>query len=89
MLFMVIEHFKHGDPAPIAQRFRESGRMLPEGVTYHTSWVNSEGTCCFQVMEAADPGLLTAWVQRWSDLIDFEIVAVTTSTDFWSRRQPT
>jgi len=43
MLFMVIERFKHGDPAPIGQRFRQNGRMLPEGVSYHASWVDSAG----------------------------------------------
>jgi Protein of unknown function (DUF3303) len=87
MLFMVIEHFKQGDPAPIGQRFRENGRMLPEGVNYHASWLDSEGARCFQVMEASDPGLLNSWVQRWSDLIDFEIVPIETSADFWSKRQ--
>jgi uncharacterized protein DUF3303 len=87
MFFMVIEHFKQGNPGPIGQRFRESGRMLPDGVTYHASWVDSKGARCFQVMEAPSPESLEAWVQRWSDLIDFEIVQVTTSADFWSKRQ--
>jgi len=40
MLFMVIERFKHADPKPIGERFRQSGRRLPEGVTYHASWVD-------------------------------------------------
>lgn len=88
MLFMVIERFKQGDAAPIGQRFRRSGRMLPEGVSYHASWVDSEGARCFQLMEAPHPELLDAWVRRWSDLIDFEIVPVVTSGDFWSARQP-
>jgi len=51
MLFMVIERFKDGDAAPIGKRFKFRGRMLPEGVTYHASWVDSTGTRCFQVME--------------------------------------
>jgi hypothetical protein len=57
MLFMVIEHFKNG-AGPIGERFQQSGRMLPEGVAYHASWVDSTGTRCFQIMEAALPELL-------------------------------
>jgi Protein of unknown function (DUF3303) len=85
MLFMVIEHFKHGDAKPIGERFKRSGRMLPEGVTYHASWVDRAGTRCFQLMEAAHPELLNAWVRSWDDLVDFEIVPVTTSADFWAK----
>ena len=78
MLFMVIERFKYGDATPIGERFKRSGRMLPEGVVYHASWVDSAGTRCFQVMEAPHPELLNLWVRRWADLVDFEIVPVVT-----------
>jgi len=84
---MVIERFKHGDAVPIGKRFKLSGRMLPEGVTYHASWVDSTGTRCFQVMEALRPELLNAWVRCWGDLIDFEIVPVLASADFWAKKQ--
>ncbi len=85
MLFMVIERFKHGNARPIGERFKRRGRMLPEGVTYHASWVDSTGSRCFQVMEAPHPESLNAWVSHWNDLIDFEIVPVLTSTDFWAK----
>jgi hypothetical protein len=62
--------------------------MLPEGVKYHASWVDAAGTCCFQVMEAQQPELLNTWISHWEDLIDFEIVPVLTSADFWATRQP-
>ena len=52
MLFMVIERFKHGNPRLIGERFQRKGRMLPEGVAYHASWVDPAGARCFQVMEA-------------------------------------
>jgi hypothetical protein len=42
---------------------------------------------CFQIMEAPHPESLYAWVGRWDDLIDFEIVPVLTSTDFRARTQ--
>ncbi len=41
MLFMVIEHFKDCDALPAYRRFRDRGRMTPEGLTIHDSWVES------------------------------------------------
>lgn len=83
MLFMVIESFR--DLRLIGQRFERHGRMLPEGVTYHASWVDSTGSRCFQLMEAPDEESLQVWVGRWQDLVDFEIVRVLPSREFWSR----
>ena len=85
MLFMVIERFKDGNARPAGERFAKSGRMLPEGVTYHASWVDLAGTRCFQVMGAPDPDLLKVWASRWDDLIDFEIIPVLTSGEFWDQ----
>jgi hypothetical protein len=36
-------------------------------------------------MEAPHLELLTTWVKRRDDLIDFEIIPVLTSSDFWSK----
>jgi hypothetical protein len=85
MLFMVIERFKPESVRLIGERFKQSGRMLPEGVTYRASWVDAAGTKCFQVVEAERPELLRTWVSRWDDLIDFEVVAVLISADFWAK----
>jgi hypothetical protein len=85
MLFMVIEHFKNADPKPIGERFERSGRMLPDGLTYHASWVDVTGSRCFQVMEATHRELLDAWISRWDDLIDFEVIPVLFSADFWAK----
>ena len=84
MLFIVIESFKRNDAKPVGERFRHRGRMMPEGVKYHASWVDLEGRRCFQVMEAADERLLREWTANWSDLVDFEVVPVVTSAQFWS-----
>jgi hypothetical protein len=59
--------------------------MLPEGVAYHASWVDSAGARCFQVMEASDRELLNLWASRWDDLVEFEIAPVQTSVDYWSQ----
>ena len=80
-LFMVVEHFRNGDAAPVYQRFRERGRLAPEGVTYVGSWVDEPMTKCFQVMETADRALLEQWMSAWSDLVDFEVHPVVTSTE--------
>jgi hypothetical protein len=39
MLFMVIERFKNGDAVPVYRRYREKGRMMPDGLKYVDSWV--------------------------------------------------
>jgi hypothetical protein len=33
-LYMVVEHFKNNDALPVYRRFREHGRMAPDGLTY-------------------------------------------------------
>jgi hypothetical protein len=87
MLLMVIERFKNGDAGPIGERFRRDGRMLPEGVVYHASWVDPAAARCFQLMEAPDAESLAGWTRRWDDLVEFEVVPVLTSADFWSKVQ--
>lgn len=87
-LFMVIERFKNGDAISVGERFRHSGRMLPDGVTYLASWVDLAGIRCFQVMEAPDAKTLSLWTGRWDDLVEFEIVPVQTSGDFWAKARP-
>lgn len=83
MLYMVVEKFKNGDAKPVGERFKQMGRMLPEGVAYHASWVEPGGSRCFQIMEADNAGMLDSWVSRWDDLAEFEIVPVLTSQQFW------
>ena len=60
---MVIEDLKDGDPKPIRERFVRDGRMLPDGVIYHASWVDPANLRCFQVMEAASQELLDVTVR--------------------------
>ena len=44
--YMIIERFKNRDPVPVYQRFREQGRLAPEGLTYVSSWVSVDLTTC-------------------------------------------
>jgi hypothetical protein len=85
MLFMVIETFKDGNASAVGDRFKHAGRMLPEGVVYHASWVDPAGVRCFQIMEAESRESLNIWIRRWNDLVDFEIVPVLASADYWAQ----
>ncbi len=79
MLYMIIEEFHDGGPAPVYQRLRESGRLAPDGLRYVESWVSQDLTRCYQLMECNDRALLDEWMSRWSDLVHFEVVPVVTS----------
>ena len=79
MLYMIIEHFRGGDARPVYRRFRDRGRLAPEGLRYLVSWVTEDFRRCYQVMECDDPALLHQWMAQWQDLVDFEVVPVRTS----------
>jgi uncharacterized protein DUF3303 len=81
MLYMVIEHFRNGDAAPVYRRFREQGRLAPDGLRYVTSVVTIGLDRCYQIMECDDRALLDAWIARWSDLVDFEVMPVISSAE--------
>jgi len=89
MLFMVVERFKNRDAAAVYKRFRESGRMAPEGLKYIDSWVETNFDRCFQLMECADPELFAEWIAHWEDLADFEVVPVITSQEARTAFGPT
>lgn len=81
MLYMVIERFKNRDAKPIYRRFREKGRMMPEGLNYLDSAIEENFDRCFQLMECDDPKLLEQWASHWRDLMDFEFVPVRRSKE--------
>ena len=81
MLYMIVEHFRGGDALPVYRRFRDHGRLAPEGLRYVSSWVTEDLHRCFQVMECDDPSLLAQWTARWEDLIEFEVIPVVTSAE--------
>lgn len=79
MLYMVVEHYRNADPAPVYRRFRDRGRLMPAGLEYRGSWVTEDLGRCFQVMECADRALLDQWIASWNDIVDFEVIPVLTS----------
>lgn len=84
MLFMVIERPKNLEL--MGERYKQHGRMLPDDVVYRESWLVSDGSVCYQIMEAPNHDALMTWVRRWNDVVDFEIVPVETSHEYWATR---
>ena len=81
MLFMVLERFRDGNAGPVYRRFRDRGRLTPDGLTYVDSWVDESLRICFQVMQTDRRELLDEWMARWADLVEFEVYPVITSSD--------
>ncbi len=73
---MVIERFHDGDPLPVYRRLRDEGRHIPAALTYLGSWVSTDLTTCYQIMECDRREQLDDWIAHWTDLVDFEIIAV-------------
>ena len=88
MLYMIVETFRGGRPEAVYRRFRERGRMAPDGLRYVASWVAEDGTMCYQVMECEDRALLDRWMAAWADLVDFAVVPVITSAEAAARFAP-
>lgn len=85
---MVIERFRDGDPVPVYRRFRDRGRLMPDGLEYVSSWITEDETMCYQVMQSPDRSLLDTWMAAWQDLMDFEVIPVITSPEMRERVQP-
>ena len=75
-LYMVVEHFRNKDAVAVYHRFRDRGRMAPEGLTYLSSWVDKNFERCYQLMAAEDPSLLDQWMANWSDIVEFEVYPI-------------
>ena len=81
MLYMIVERFRDGGAMPVYARFRERGRLAPEGLTYVSSWVDDELRICFQLMETSDRALIDEWIANWCDLVSFEVYPVIESAE--------
>jgi Protein of unknown function (DUF3303) len=81
MQFLVVEHFRDGDPRPVYARFGARRRLAPDGLRYINSWVSADLTRCYQVMECEDRALLDEWIRAWEDLVEFEVISVIPSAE--------
>ena len=85
---MIIESFKNRDPVPVYRRFRDKGRQAPADLKYISSWVTTDMSLCYQLMECEDRRLLDEWITRWSDVADREVIPVITSARAVERIAP-
>ena len=81
MKYVLIERFRDGDPVPVYRRFRDRGRMAPDGLRYVASWVSQDLASCYQIMECDDRRLLDEWMANWSDIVEFEVIPAMTSAE--------
>lgn len=81
MLYMIIERYRGGNARPVYERFREKGRLAPEGLEYIGSWITGDLKVCYQVMQCDDRSLLEEWMSHWNDIVDFEVIPVMTSQE--------
>ena len=88
MLYMIIEHFKNKDAVSVYRRFRDRGRLAPEGLRYISSWVDENLERCYQLMETDDRTLLEQWMVNWRDIVDFEVYPVMTSKEAMQKISP-
>jgi hypothetical protein len=82
VLLMVIEQFRDKDQ--VRARFESEGRMLPHGVSFLASWIDPKTQRCFQLMESESTAALDPWIARWQDLVEFEVVPVLASEEYWA-----
>ncbi len=76
MLFMVVEKFKNQDGKAVYAKLRESGRVLPDGLKFVSSYVAADLSRCFQLMETNDVTLFQRWIADWQSVVEFEVVPV-------------
>ncbi len=76
MLFMVIETLRNQDAKAVYRRFRDRGRLMPEGMRFVDSWTAADLSRVFLLAEAAEVAPLQQWIAEWSHLIRFEVIPV-------------
>ena len=76
---MVIEKFRQGKKPLVYERYKQEGRMMPEGLVYVDSWIELGGNRCFQLMQTDQVELFDKWISNWHDLVEFEIIPVEVS----------
>ena len=87
-LYMVVEHFRNKDAVPVYRRFRDRGRLMPEGLVYVSSWIDESFERCYQLMETEDRTLLDKWIANWDDVMEFEVWPVITSKEAVEQMAP-
>ncbi len=81
MLYMIVERFR-GDPVPVYRRFRDQGRLAPEGLRYVSSWVTQDlQRAASRSWSATTRSSCRRGSTAGRILVDFEITPVKTSAE--------
>ena len=88
MLFMIVERFRTRGARAVYRRAIEKGRMMPDDIRYVSSWVDLDFTICWQLMEAEKQEDLDPWLDKWRDLVDFDVIPVRTSAEAFEVIKP-
>jgi uncharacterized protein DUF3303 len=79
---------RNADPVPVYRRFRDRGRLAPDGLQYVSSWVDEGMDRCFQIMETPSRDLIDRWIENWSDIVEFDVFPVISSSEAAARIAP-
>ncbi|MGX8008725.1 DUF3303 domain-containing protein [Mesorhizobium sp. ORM8.1] len=69
------------DRKEIYRRFNDKGRLKPDELVVHHSWIAGDMSRCFLLVETDDVTILQRWAIEWNDLVEFEIIPVATNKD--------
>ncbi len=72
--YRIIERLHDRDTVPVYRRFRENGRLKPDGFEHISSWVTADVRSCYQIMATDDPNLMEELISHCSDFVNFEIL---------------
>ena len=81
MLFHITYEVSPQDRNQVQKRFKETGALPPEGVTMQGRWHSAAGHIGFLVAESSDAVAIAKWMQKWTDLLAFDITPVLTDEE--------
>jgi Protein of unknown function (DUF3303) len=77
----VIEVFEKGDAVPVYRHLSRTGADGSGGADLCFRVGLAKSGRCYQPTETEDRALLEQWMANWSDLVDFEVETIISSTE--------
>lgn len=82
MLFHISFEYSTANRDTVHERFKQTGAPPPDAVSMIGRWHAAGGNRGFLVAEASNASVVAAWLQEWTELIDFEVTPVLTDGEF-------
>ena len=82
MIYMIVEHFRDGDARPVYRRFRDKGRLAPDGAQVHCKLGHDGHRALLSGhgMRGSRSSSSSGW-RSGATLCDFECIPVVTSAE--------